>query len=80
MGIPVMVLGESGSGKTWNRERPATRMEADMYRTFSDQLGRKHRVRMTDEEVLDRWRYWVSFFGICLLCGAALTIASGILK
>ena len=51
-----------------------------MFRTFTDQMGRRHRVRMSDDEILYEVRYWCCFILICIGFAAAVTIASGILN
>lgn len=49
-----------------------------MMRSFRDCEGRRHTVRMTDEEILDRQIYWAGCGLVTLVCCVALVIASGI--
>lgn len=49
------------------------------YRTFVGHDGKIHRVRMSREEIDERVRYWIGFIATCVLFGATVCIASGIL-
>lgn len=49
------------------------------YRIFRDHMGRWHRVRIGQEEALERRIYWAGFYGICIGFGAILCAVSGIL-
>ena len=48
------------------------------HRTFIGHDGRIHRVRKTEEEIREGRRYWTVFFGVCLLWGVVMALASGI--
>ena len=58
--------------------RDQARRRLRFYRRFTDCMGRKHRVEMTEEEILDRMVYWAGFTVVTALFGAAMVIASGI--
>lgn len=48
------------------------------YRMFRDHAGRWHRVRKTDEEVLDAWRKGCGMAATVLAFTVVMVLASGI--
>ena len=49
------------------------------HRYFVDHAGRLHRVRKSEDEIYEGWKFAAGFVAVTTFCGVVLTIASGIL-